>query len=237
MVKKTRFIAVISGKGGVGKTTVTINLASALISSGRRAVLLDGDLHTPNVGLHLGAPLLPKTSYEAIRGTDSLLDVAYRHSSGLSIIPSKLHMKDLSEGCFTKLAGRLPELEDTAEVILIDMPSGLNRDLKILLERCDCALIVTTPDFPSVTNALKALKMSSDLDVPVWGVVLNMVKGLSYEMCTDEIEAMLGQRVLASVPDDDPVRESIHLKSPVVHSHPSSASAEMFKKLALSLLA
>jgi len=57
----TKFIAVISGKGGVGKTTVAINLALALISVGRRTVVIDADLHTPNVGLHLGAHFAPKT--------------------------------------------------------------------------------------------------------------------------------------------------------------------------------
>ena len=237
MRKDTKFIAVISGKGGVGKTTISINLASALMGAGRRVVVVDADLHTPNVGLQLGAPLLPKTSYDAIVGEASLCDVSYRHSSGLQLIPSKLYAMDLSERHFHDFAERFCDLHKTAEVVLVDMPSGLNHDLEVLLESCDYSLIVTTPDFPSVTNALKAIRLSADLNKQILGVVVNMVEKDKFEMSKEEIEGVLGQPVLVSIPDEGSVRESIYLKNPVVCSHPQSVPAVRFKELARSLIA
>ncbi|MFC1753510.1 P-loop NTPase [Thermoproteota archaeon] len=232
----TKFIAVISGKGGVGKTTVAINLALALLSVGRRTVLLDADLHTPNVGLHLGAHFSPKNSYDVIEDGESILDVSYRHISGLQMIPAKLHA-DISITHFNKLAGKLRELDDSAEIVLVDMPSGLNSDLKVMLEKCDHSIVVATPDFPSVTSALKAIRLSHDLGKQVLGAVVNMESRDDFEMGKEEIEAMLGTRVLVSIPDESSIRESISLRKPVMYSHPQSVSAEMFRKLAISLLA
>jgi len=232
----TYTIAVLSGKGGVGKTTISINLASALLSLGRRVVLVDGDLHTPNVGLHLCAKSVPKTSYDAILGEENIVDVAYRHRSGIQIIPAKLHEDSISKEDFAILASLLPDLEDTAEIVLVDMPSGLNDDVRSLLTACDAALIVTTPDLPAATAALKAIGLAESTDTRVAGVVVNMTTDL-VSMQVDEIEGMLSKKVVCIIPEEQEVRTSIKLRHPVLTSSPDSEASVCIKRLAESLVA
>ena len=74
-------IAVVSGKGGVGKTTSAINLAAALNFFGKDVVILDANLTTPNVGLHLGAPIVPVNLNHVLSGKASIVDAIYEHES------------------------------------------------------------------------------------------------------------------------------------------------------------
>jgi len=90
-----KIITITSGKGGVGKTTTAINLGAALNSFGKDVVILDANLTTPNVGLHLGAPIVPVSLNHVLLGKADLEDAIYEHESGTKIIPSSLSVKEL----------------------------------------------------------------------------------------------------------------------------------------------
>ncbi|MFQ5474781.1 MAG: P-loop NTPase [Candidatus Nanoarchaeia archaeon] len=231
----TYTIAILSGKGGVGKTTISINLASTLLALGRRVVLVDGDLHTPNVELHLCAKSVTKTSYDAIIGDEKIVDVAYRHRSGIQMIPAKLHEESIGKEDFEILAGLLPDLEGTAEIVLVDMPSGLNSDVRSLLNVCSAALIITTPDLPAVTAALKAINLAESTGTVVAGVVINMSAANSF-MRPEEIEGMLSKKVICIIPEEHKVRASVKLRHPVCDSSPDSEASSCIRRLAESLI-
>ena len=90
-----KLITITSGKGGVGKTTTAINIAAALNAQGKEVVVLDANLTTPNIGLHLGAPIVPVSLNHVLLGKAKLSDAIYEHESGTKIIPSSLSVKEL----------------------------------------------------------------------------------------------------------------------------------------------
>src|SRR3989338_10734519 len=90
-----KLITITSGKGGVGKTTTAINLGAALNAFGKEVIILDANLTTPNIGLHLGAPLVPVSLNHVLSGKAKIVDAIYEHESGTKVIPSSLSVRDL----------------------------------------------------------------------------------------------------------------------------------------------
>jgi len=93
----SRFIVITSGKGGVGKTTTSVNLAVAMQALDEDVTLVDVNLTTPNVGLHLGAPVVPVTLNHVLSGRAEIEDSIYEHESGTKVIPSSLSMDELKK--------------------------------------------------------------------------------------------------------------------------------------------
>jgi septum site-determining protein MinD len=105
-----------------------------------------------------------------------------------------------------------------------------------MIKKSDEILIVTTPDLPSVTDALKTVKLAEEHDATVIGVVLNRYSGKEVDMTAENIEKMLGRQILAIVPEDKNVKKSIKLKHPVTYAYPMSPSSLSFKKAAAKLI-
>ena len=106
----SKFIVITSGKGGVGKTTTAVNLATAMSSYDEDVALVDINLSTPNIGLHLGAPVVPVTLNHVLAGKSDLIDAVYEHESGAKIIPASLSIKDLDVVNSSKLSSVMKEM-------------------------------------------------------------------------------------------------------------------------------
>lgn len=232
----TRFIAIASGKGGVGKTTTAINLGSALLHFGCESLVVDTDLNTPNVSLHLGSPIVPHTIHDSLRGSRSIRDVAFQHPSGLRIIPGSVAFDAVNSVNPDRLSDVLPQLYGAADVVLLDMAPGLGREAMASLHATDEAIIVTNPQPSSVADSLKAIKAAHQAHAKVLGIVVTRHVGDKYDMSLESIEKALGHPILAVIPEDPCVRKSHAAKHPVVHSHPESSSAHSYKRLAATLL-
>lgn len=251
----TRFIVIASGKGGVGKTTLAINLGVALNNFGKDVIVLDGNLTTPNIGLYLGVPKVPITLHDVLEGKKSILDAVYRHASGLKVVPgdisvnalnkldtakreiSKKEISGVDKGkLYQQLKKAFQRLKGASEVVIIDSGAGLNKESLDVMELADEGLIVATPDLVSVTDALKTIKLAEEKNIPVLGVVLNMVRGDDLELSVENIETMLDRPVIAVIHESEVIRKAQAIKHPVVYSYPSSDAAGDFKKLAASLL-
>ena len=89
-----KIYTIISGKGGVGKTTSAVNLGISLSQLGEDVIIVDGNLTTPNIGIHLGAPIVPITLNHVLNNQASLEDAIYEHESGTKIIPASLSLKE-----------------------------------------------------------------------------------------------------------------------------------------------
>ncbi|MDI6721594.1 MAG: AAA family ATPase, partial [Candidatus Aenigmarchaeota archaeon] len=159
----TRIIACISGKGGVGKTTVVSNLGVALAKFGRNVIVVDANLTTPNLGLHLGVPLYPTTLHDVLKGTAAIKDAIYYHDSGLKIIPAGLSLRDLRGVDSRDLPNVLLDLLGTSDIVLLDAAAGLGKETLSAIEAADETMLVANPELTSVADALKASKLAQQL--------------------------------------------------------------------------
>lgn len=228
----TRIIGVISGKGGVGKTTTVANLGSALVQMGKDVIILDANVTTPNLSLHLGIPFYKTTLHDVLREDSNIYRAVYRHRSGLKIIPASLSVGAMKDVKIERIQSALLNLLGGADIILLDAAAGLGREARATIDVADELIIVTNPDLPSVTDALKTIKIAEEGGTAVLGVVVNRVSGRSYELSNREIEEMLEVPVLVNVPEDVAVPQSIAVKMPVVNYKPRSKAAREFKRLA-----
>ncbi|NIO45085.1 MAG: P-loop NTPase [Candidatus Aenigmarchaeota archaeon] len=231
-----RIISVISGKGGVGKTTTVTNLGAALVKRGKNVIVVDGNVTTPNLSLHLGIPFYPITLHDVLKRGTPIEAAIYEHPTGMSVVPASLSAESVKNTKIEKLQGALLNLLGRTDVIIVDSAAGLGKEALTAMKLADEILIVTNPDLPSVTDALKTIKLAEEGGVDVLGVVVNRVKGKKHEMSLSEIKSMLGAPVLTIVPEDSSVPKSIKKKRPVVHHKPKSRASMAFRKLAARIL-
>jgi septum site-determining protein MinD len=232
----TKYVAIISAKGGVGKTAITINLTQALVGFGRQAIAVDADLTAPNVSVQLGMPQLHCTLHDVLNGKGTVQDCIYNHPSGIPVIGGRLAYELSDEVNYQKLVNLFSGLENMVEIVLIDAPPGMGNDARTVLQAVDSVIVITTPELPSVTDSRKTIKLARELGKEVIGVVLNEVRNEQYEMTKDNVEAFLDTKVIAVVPDDPAVRVAIYKNYPVVSTHPDSMAAVAIKKLAAGLI-
>jgi len=231
----TRLILLTSGKGGVGKTTLTSNLATALAQFGENVIAMDVNLTAPNLGLHLGLHLVPRTLHDVLRGESRLQDAIYPHPLGFKVIPAGLGLNDI-KGVD---AGRLPEISFSllgkADYVIMDGAPSLGREAMSALSASDEIIIVTNPNLPAVTDALKILKISQESNIKVIGAVVNRISGSKHELKSEQIKEMLGVPIISEIPEDDNVALSISVKKPLVEYMPNSPASIEIKRLAALL--
>ena len=231
----TRLIVITSGKGGVGKTTLTSNLAAALTDFGQKVIVMDGNLTTPNLGLHLGLHLPKKTLHNVLKGETRLKDAIYPHAYGFGVIPASLGLNDLKGVDVTRLPEITFSLLGRSDYVIIDSSAGLGREALSALSSGDETIIITNPNLPAVTDALKMIKLAEESNINVLGVVVNRVKGEEYEMTREQINELLGVPVIAEIPEDNNIPKSIAQKQPIVGYSPDSPASIEIKKIAANL--
>lgn len=231
----TRVICIAGGKGGIGKTTLVSNLGTALVDLGCNVLAVDTNLTTPNLGLHLGVPLYPKTLHDVLKGKANITDAIYRHPSGLRVIPAGLSLGDLKGTDPRDLSTALLDVLGIVDIMLLDASAGLGREALSALEAADELLLITTPDLPSVTDALKASKLAQQVGTKPIGIVVNRILGKRHEMTRQEIRGMLEHPIVAEIPEDWNVQASIAMRTPIVHSRPNSPASRSIKRLAANI--
>lgn len=228
----TKFLALISGKGGAGKTTSALNLAHALTKLGKKTLLLDASFATPDLAPYLGL-LHPKaTLNDFLRKEKTLPETIHLHHSGLSFIPSSPSYLDFKKTRPDQLTEAFEHLENLADFILVDCPAGLGYDLVQVLKNTDEAIIITNPNLPSVINALKAIEIARENHNSLPGFVLNLTAKARHELKPSEVEQLLSLPLLANIPYDKKIKKSVHRQSPVHYLYPRAKSSRQYLKLA-----
>jgi len=227
----TRIISIISGKGGVGKTFLTANLAYALAELGREIVAIDANLTTPHLGLYVGMHLAPITLHDVLKGYN-LKNALYPHPFGFKVMPGSLNLMDLNDVEIGKLPEIILNLVGSSDYILLDSAPGFGREAVSSLSSTQEILIVTTPELPSVIDATKVLKLAQAINKGSIGIVLNRIKNKSYELSKEEVEKIIGLPVIAEIPEDPNVPKSISRRIPLVQIYPDSPASLEIRRLA-----
>ena len=231
----TRLICVSSGKGGTGKTTTTSNIGAALTKFGSDTIVLDANLTNPNLGFHLGIPLYPKTLHDVLKGEAHITEAMYIHNSGLRVVPAGLSIEDLVDTSPENLSDVLLDTVGEPDFVLVDSAAGLGNESINAIEASDEVLVVTNPNLPAVTDALKTVNIAEEAGTDVLGVVLNRVNDHEAELEADEVESMLGYDVIMDIPEHNKVQEALAVKKPVVHHEPDHHVSERYKAVAADI--
>jgi flagellar biosynthesis protein FlhG len=155
-----RVIVVTSGKGGVGKTNITANLALALAKREKKTILFDADLGMANVDVILGVS--PKANLvEVMNGDKQLEEILFPYNEYLQIVPGGSgiqELADMEQGAMERFVGKLKELEKKAEFILVDTGAGISRNVLNFVLAASEVLVVTTPEPTAITDAYGLIK-------------------------------------------------------------------------------
>lgn len=230
-----RIIVVASAKGGVGKTTLVSNLASALAQFKKSVVAVDGNLSTSNLGMHLGIPLYPVTFQDVLNGDVRLKDAMYHHKAGFRVIPADISLGKLRGAKSHELLDVFYRLADEADYVIIDSAAGLGPEALAAVEAADEMITITNPELPAMTDALKLGKVADKFETKNLGVVVNRIRREPHELSLDHIQDFLNLPIIGTVPEDRMVRKAIANKEPVVTFSPKSMAAQNFKKIAADL--
>lgn len=231
-----KILVITSGKGGVGKTTTAINLASAMNSFGEDVLVIDGNLSTPNIGIHLNSPEVPINLNDVLRGKADVFEAVYKHESGIKVIPSSLSIKELKRTKPEKLKKFKGDFKKIANYIVVDSSAGLGNEATSAIDLADEIIIVTNPEMPALTDALKTIKLVEQFGKPILGVIVTRVKKDDIEMQPEIVKEMLEIPILGMIPEDIAVQKSINQKNTVVHTYPKSNAARAYKEIAAKLL-
>ncbi|MFW5878516.1 MAG: iron-sulfur cluster carrier protein MrpORP [Myxococcota bacterium] len=246
-------VMVLSGKGGVGKSTVAVNLAAALALAGKKVGVLDVDIHGPSVPklLHLeGSPI--------IGDADSLLPVEMSCGEGKLFVMSigfMLRERDAAviwrgPRKFGVIRQFLSDVEwGELDYLLVDSPPGTGDEplaVAELIDDADGAIVVTTPQEVAVNDVRRCIVFCRQLDLPVIGVVENM-SGFTCPKCGEVVRIFgadggktmaqeMGVPYLAGIPIEPEVVAAGDRGEPVVKSMPHSETAQAFAKMVRALL-
>lgn len=231
----TKFIAVVSGKGGVGKTTVSINLAHSLTVQGVHTLVLDGNVMTPHVGLHLGIMEPSATVNDYLQQKSDLWSMVTHHPSGVDFLLASPSYQEGKVVQVKQLGKVLGHLENRYDIVLVDCPSGLGYEVGTLIKYCDEVLIVTQPHLASVMDALKVAQVTREENTLITGILLNMCYGKK-ELSAGEVEEMTGLAVIGSIPYDEKIRKALYEQDIASAVYPRSAAAKQFREFAALLL-
>jgi len=240
--RPVRVIAVTGGKGGVGKTNVSVNLAVAMAELGRRVMLFDADLGLANVDVVLGLHPASDLSH-VIRGERELAEIVMEGPSGLRIVPGASGVKEMAALSPAEHAGLIRAFSDLGsdlDTLIVDTAAGIS-DTVISFTRAAHEVVVVVCDEPaSLTDAYAIIKLlHRDHGQNRFRVLANMVQStqeghdLYNKLCrvTDRyLDVMLGY--LGSVPHDEYLRKAVRSQRPVVQAYPRSRVAQSFRNLA-----
>ncbi|MFH1255725.1 MAG: cell division ATPase MinD [Candidatus Diapherotrites archaeon] len=233
-----RVIALVSGKGGVGKTVVTANVGIALAKRNLKVCLVDADIAMANLSLLLGLQSSPITLHDVLLGEAGVQDAIYDGPAGVKLIPSGLSLENYRRVDAERLESVIESIANQFDFILLDGPAGIERTAIAAISAADEVLLITAPDPPSVADVLKTKMVVQRLGVKPIGAVLNFVRGEKGEITNEDIIKMLELPIYGLIPYDQEVRRSFMQQkaAPVILRKPNSPASIALQKTAAKLV-
>ena len=241
-----RIIAVTSGKGGVGKSNLTVNLALAFLAEGKKTLVIDADLGMANVDVLLGT----SSKYNLLHLLDEdvvLDDVILKGPYGLRYISGGSGMEQAGE--FTPaerdlLEEKLTGCGELADVILIDTGAGIGRNVLDFILAADEVILVTTPEPTAMTDAYAVMKAYSMYAAkPNMRIVVNRVYDEAESLEVAEKLRKTAERFLhmeigslGAIYEDRTMIQAVRQQKPILQAYPDSLAAKCIKAIARSIL-
>ncbi len=235
-----RLLTISSGKGGVGKTCIAINLAIAFAEIGKKVVVMDADLGLANVNVILG--IIPKYNlYHVIKKQKKMHDIIVDTQYGIQIVAGASGFSQLADLQEEERVTFIEDLKDLAyaDIILIDTGAGVSQNVLTFLRAADDAIIVTTPEPTAITDAYGIIKsISTEVNGPNIKLVVNRVHSvMEGKKVAERVINIAGQFLnikvnnLGFVFEDSAVQRSVIKQDPFLKSAPNSRASQSIRHL------
>lgn len=244
--RKSRIITVTSGKGGVGKTNFTVNLALALAGLQKKVLVIDADLGMANVEVVMGCTA-PYNILNLLEDGFNVNDVVADGPRGIKFLPGGsgiYHLANLSEANLQRIVSQIVSLEDWAEIVLIDTGAGINRNVLNFVMAADEVIIVTTPEPTAITDAYAMMKTyAGHQGAGPLKLVVNRVTEMDEgQLVVDKLIKValrfleLPVNTLGFIYEDRNMIKAVKNQAPVVLSFPDAISTRCIESIAQRLL-
>lgn len=242
----TRVITIASGKGGVGKSNFTVNLALALSDLGKKVLVLDADLGLANIDLLLGISP-PYNLYHIIHQHKELTDIIFDGPKGLKIIPggSGIHeLADLKEWELERFLTKLAIIEQQFDFLLIDTGAGISKNVLNFTLAADDIFVLTTPEPTSLADAYGLIKTLNRYRFPgsIKIVVNRVYSKKEGEIAASKLRVVANRfltncqlDIVGSIPEDKRIGEAVRKQEPFLLAYPNSAVTENIYRIAANL--
>jgi flagellar biosynthesis protein FlhG len=241
-IRKTEVIGIASGKGGVGKTTASINLATALVQQGHKVMLFDADLGLANAQIALGARAEYNLSH-FLSGQKSLTDIVITTRQGIRLVPGASGVQELaglSQIQAASIVQAFSDLADDLDYLIVDVAAGISPSVLAFLAACQRRFIVVKDDPSSIADAYGTIKvLSQQMDLDEIYLLPNMVGSQAegwklYQRLNDVCVRFLGNTIhyLTSIEADELVLAALKKYQSVLEMFPGTAAARDFRRLA-----
>jgi len=240
--RPVKVIAVTGGKGGVGKTNLSVNLGVALAEMKRRVILMDADLGLANVDVLLGLQARFTLS-DVLSGERSIRDILLPAAGGLQVVPASSgvqKMASLSPQEHAAIIHSFSELSGQLDVLIVDTAAGISDSVVSFVKACQEVVVVVCDEPSSITDAYALIKLlNSEHDVFRFRVVANMTRttqegiGLFNKLngvCDRFLDVSL--QYLGQIPFDENVRKAVQKRKSLIELAPRSKAAQAIKVLA-----
>lgn len=225
-----KVIAFVSGKGGVGKTTITGAIGHMLSVLDKKVVMVDCNMTTPHLGLYVGLHDSPTTLNNVVNKQAHVEDALYNHTTGFGIIPASIQLKDLGGIDLSRIKDIIKEdykeFFEAYDYVLLDCAPGLGREAIAGIKAADEAILITMPHLPSVMDAIKCKETLNELNIKILGLVVNMVNGYKIELSKEYIQNLTNMPVISTIPTDKQVLYSLGHRVPISLFKPKSKASK-----------
>ena len=222
-------IGIMSLKGGVGKTSTTVALGDALANLGKKVLLVDANFSTPSLGLHFNIINPEKTIHDVINRTINIAE-AIINVGNMDVLPASLFYDRAFNPM--SLRNKLRAVNKKYDFILIDSSPSLNDETLAAMLASDSLFVVTTPDVPTLSMTLKAIKIARQRGTKIDGLILNKVHNKNFELSLEDIEKTAEIPILAVIPHDVGFLKALSENVPFTSRKPNSKGSIEFMKLA-----
>lgn len=234
-MNRGRIIGLVSGKGGVGKTTISVNLAIALREHGASVTVVDTDFSASNLGVHLGRYDHPVKLQKVLKGNSHPSKAVFRHPSGIKAITASNELNSVDPDT-ESLRDILAHSAEDSEYVLVDCPPGIDSKVESIMAACDEIMVVTNPTQTAGINAAQVVEKCKKMQKPVLGTILNKVEdNPDRELVEREVEMMTESHIVGKIPHDHSVKESLFEYKPVLQHQPLSEAALEIKDMAADI--
>ena len=235
-----------SGKGGVGKTSITVNVATYLAIVGKKVLLVDGDLGLANVDIVLGLNI-KRTLQETVEEGADLKSIIVKVANGFYILPASSGVPEMANLSYEEqafLTNNLDDIVDEFDYVLLDTSAGIGESVLWLNNWAKTNIVILSPDPTSMTDAYALIKvLASQYGKEKFHLIINIVKSKKEgREVFNSMAAVLNNflkidpALLGMIPQDLHVVQAIRSQKPFILSHPQAKASQAIKSLAEEII-